>query len=251
MNRYFETPQKFSVIFGRAVRLHYLSLKYAIIPILLITLVKFLGNSFYQLTENSFARYVIVIVALTLCAYLFAIAFLSAHQAFLDQPNTFLNNTQQIWNEKLPVLISFWLYVGGLTVLYYFLSYVNTGIASLVSSHSPVPGIVNIFIAAILIIYVALFYFLYPLSIIDSKNTLRVNCTRSITLSEKNKYGVIASLFILILMLLLVMPSSVPEYFLAMLHLDIVLDFCVFSVVLPLIINLLLLLIRDSTLRVA
>ena len=246
MNRYPDNVMSFSDLLKRSIRLHYLTLKHAIFFILMITLIKYLSILVLAFTPMR-AHKVVYIVAALIIAYLFAAALLSVQRAFFDRSESVLSAIKTIWRRILPIYTTLLTYVVGIVVIYYLTDYATMAVDKVL--HEPTTsglhGGTLIFMTAIMFVYIAMFYFSFPISVIDEKSMRRAFYDSAL-LSEKNKFGILVLFLILGSTLMLLLPGAVHEYFLTVYHLDAVFDFVVLCVATPIYINLLLLLINDA-----
>ncbi|EKD45166.1 MAG: hypothetical protein ACD_70C00039G0003 [uncultured bacterium] len=249
MNYYPNQEIGITTLFGKSLRLHYLTLKHSILCIALITIVKFLAVCASNAVESGFLHWLFAIITAFFVVYFFSMALYATHHAFLDSPKSFLESAQSIWQNKIVIYSVFWLYVVGMFVVYYALKFVLEGLMYLFHEPTHLQGVILIICTAFLLVYVAIFYFSYPLSVIEHDSIFSA-VQDSMLLSEKNKSGVLVSLMILFLIVLLASPGTMHEYFLSAYHLDGVFDFVLFCVGIPLYINLLLLTIHDTQLQV-
>lgn len=246
MNRYPDSVMPFSALLKRSVRLHYLTLKHAIYFILGITLIKYLS-----LLAIAFAplyvRIVVYVVAALIISYLFAAALLSVQRAFLDKPQSALDAIKTIWRRILPIYGTLLIYIVGMVILYYLINAATLAVDKLLHEphSSSLHGGSLIIMTALLLTYIAMLYFAYPLAIIEERSIGQAFYDSAI-LGEKNKAGVLLLILILCATMVLLVPGAVHEYFLMLYHLDAVFDFVVLCVAAPIYINLMLLLINDS-----
>lgn len=245
MNRYPETELDLSVLLKRSIRLHYLTLKHTIFFILAMTVVKYLSILLLALFPGHLVHIAVYVVAVLLIVYFFAAALLAAQRAFTDQPLSTLDAVKSVWKRILPIYGTFLAYVIGAVVVYHLGNYLVIGVEKLLHESLDVSGITLIISTAFLLVFVAMFYFSFPLSIIDEK-PIHQAFYDSVLLTEKNKFGILVLFLILGATLILLIPGAMHEYFLTLYHLDAVFDFVVLCVATPIYINLLLLLINDA-----
>lgn len=248
MNRYPNEVISLSRMFGKSVRLHYLTLKHSILFIFLITVIKFIAALGIDFTTNSYLEWLIAIIATFLIVYCFSAALYGTQAAFKDAPEPLMQSVRSVWQHKYRIYSTFWIYVLGAVVLYYVLNLLMFGIEHFFGHLTTIHTTGLIITAALLIVYVSMLYFSYPLTIIDGAS-LSKSFQDSAELTDKNKFSVLASLVLLFVVALLVTPGMMYEYLLSIYHLNIVFDFIVFSVGIPLYINLLLLVIHDAKLQ--
>lgn len=248
MNRYPNEVISLSRMFGKSVRLHYLTLKHSILFIFLITVIKFIATLAIQPTTNTYLEWLIIIIATFLIVYCFSAALYGVQAAFKDAPQSIAQNIKFVWQERYRIYSAFWIYVLGAVVLYYVLSLLLLGIEHFFGHLTTIHTTGLIITAALLIVYVSMLYFSYPLTLIDNASLPKA-LHDSAELTDKNKFSVLTSLVLLFAVILLVTPGMMYEYLLSIYHLNIVFDFIVFSVGIPLYINLLLLIIHDAKLQ--
>ncbi|MCX7125130.1 MAG: hypothetical protein NTU49_05130 [Gammaproteobacteria bacterium] len=253
MTRYPMQELSFSELLKRSVRLHYLTLKHTIFCILFMTITKYACILLLGLFLNTYSQDVIYIVAALIMAYFFSAAMLATHNAFNDRPKPINDTLKEIWGRTLQIDTTFIFYVGGIFIVYYFsklLLLIFDKLFHNLLSH-PLSGSDNgIFISMIFtFVYLAMFYFSFPISVIDKKSAKKA-FSESVLLTEKNKWGIFISFGIISITTLLITPGMIQEYFLSMYHLDVLFDFVVLCVAVPLYINLLLFLINDSRVQV-
>ncbi|OGT41209.1 MAG: hypothetical protein A3F13_08220 [Gammaproteobacteria bacterium RIFCSPHIGHO2_12_FULL_40_19] len=246
MNRYPDNELSFSDLLKRSIRLHYLTLKHTIFFILVITLIKYLSVLALALTPMPAHKAVYIIAALII-SYFFAAALVAAQRAFLDQSGSMLNALKTIWHRILPIYGTLLIYVIGTIILYYLIDSVTFAVDKLLHepSSSSLHGGSLILMTALMFMYIAMFYFAFPITIIDEKPVHKAFYDSTL-MTEKNKFGVLILFLILCSTIVLLIPGAIHEYFLTLYHLDAVFDFIVLCVAGPIYINLLLLLINDS-----
>lgn len=250
MNRYLTTELSGRALIKRSFRLHYLTLKHTMLCIVAIIIIKYVTLILNSLIENSVAHIVFYIIAATAILYFFSVALLTTHQAFLDKPKLLLHTMKAIWKNKWPIAATFWMFVIGLLFLYAVIIFGIPLLSKLfhASASSAATGLPLFIALCLLFTYLSIFYFSFPLVIFDKKRILS-SFYNSAILTEKNKLSVFFLFSILGLTLLLLTPGMIHEYLLSTYHLDIVFDFIVLCVVLPIYINLLLFAIHDSKLQ--
>lgn len=245
MYRYSNEEMTFTGVLNHSMRLHYITLKCAILPILLITLVKFISALCSEFFLNPLAQLAIYSVAMILIVYLFLVALLATHYAFTDRSQSILQSFKGIFARWLPILATMVAYFIGMYLLYQFMSVMLYVIDKYVHASSPLHGAIFMITGAFLLVYIAMFSFCVPLCALGNKTILK-SFRDSIILTEKNRFGVLMLFLLVGAIFLLISPASVHEYLLATYHLDVVFDFIVLCVGLPLLINWLLLIINDS-----
>lgn len=250
MYRYSNEGMTFTGILNRAVRLHYLTLKYTILPILLITVVKYVALLCSEFFLNPVAQIVINLASTVLIFCLFVFALLATHLGFTEQSQSMMVTFKAIISRWLTIFATAIAYLAGGYLLYQLLYLLIFMINKHFSIHSPIHGATMIISAVFLIMYIAMFSFCVPLCVLDD-TTVWKSFRDSIILTEKNRYGVLMLFLLLGAIFLLVSPASIHEYLLSTYHLSVLFDFVVFCVVVPLLINLLLLLINDSKQKAA
>ena len=97
MNRYPNEVISLSRMFGKSVRLHYLTLKHSILFIFLITVIKFIATLAIQPTTNTYLEWLIIIIATFLIVYCFSAALYGVQAAFKDAPPSIAQNIKFVW----------------------------------------------------------------------------------------------------------------------------------------------------------
>lgn len=250
MKRY--TPEVLSLrdTLKRSLRLHYLTLKYTIFCILFITVTKYVSIWCASLFSNVILQFIIYVIATLIIFYFFAVALLATHCVFIDQPQSIRDTMKAIWHRRIPIYTTFIAYIAGAAIIYFLMSHLILSLDKMFHISPMIYAGLLIVMFTLFLIFVALFYFSFALSIIDEKN-FQTAFYNSAILTEKNKMGLLMLFCILDATILLVTPKMVHEYFLSVYHLDVVFDFVVLCVAIPLYINLLLFLIHDTKQKVS
>src|SRR3990167_1757618 len=247
MNRYPTNELSLRKIVKCSLRLHYLTLKHTIYCILGITLVKYTAVFLMMIFPDVVAQLSFFSIGTLVVIYFFSVALLTTHYAFIDKTQS-LTHVFKIVNQRLlPILTTFILYVGGIIFIFFASKLMTHALNQLYfhGSLSVTDGGGMLIVCILLMVYIALFFFSLPIAVIDKKS-IKKSFYDSALLTEGNKVGVLILFFLLLTVLILLTTGTIHEYFLSMYHLDIVFDFVVLCVAIPLYINLLLLLIHDS-----
>lgn len=245
MNRYPIDEQSFLSLLQKSLRLHYLTLKHTIAFIICITVVKYFAVWIEDLSSSLIFEYVIDFIAACGIAYFFAAALLATHRAFVDQPDTTKNIINKINMRVKPILMTFIIYILGGVIVVLFGKSLGLAIEKFFPNSTNAAGFILLVRIILLMAYIALFYFSFPLSVIDEKPAAQAFYA-SVVLTEKQKWGVFVSFFIFAITILLLTPATISEYFFSVYHVDIVFDFIVLCIAVPLYINLLLFLINNA-----
>jgi hypothetical protein len=249
MNRYPAEVLSLGQMVKHAFRLHYLTLKNTIFFILLLVMVKYFSAVFSLFFTNPIIDGALSIVTLLFGIFLFSAAMYSTHASFMDHKNSFSGAFYATKQNALSIYAAFFAYVGIILLGYLIAKLFGMIIFKLVSDfRSPVHGLRVILSATIVLMTVGMFFFVYPLAVIDPKKITKT-LYNSLVLSDKSKIGIFTLLFIIIAIHLLISPASLQEFFFSTYHLGVVYDFVVLSVMVPLFINLLLLIINDAKLQ--
>ena len=245
MFHYPNQPLSFTKVMAHSVKLHYLTLKRTILPIFLILIVKHMATLLEQFILNPWAQLVIEVAMWFLFFCFFSMALLAAHLAFTDRAESIRKVCKTWLSRWSSILLTVAVYVIGTYLLYALMEFIVYLVSQHVPAQSTLRTVTAIFCVAVLIMYVAMFAFTVPLSVLDGK-LLRQSFQDSMILTEKNRLGVIMLFVILAAIASLVSPAATHEYLLSTYHLDVVFDFMVFCITIPLLINVLLLLLNDS-----
>lgn len=245
MNRYPESELDFTDLLYRSVRLHYLTLKHTVFCILMITLVKYLSAISFVFVSSLYGRIVVYVIAGLIVSYLLAGTLLAAQRAFNDRPESIFDALKTIWHRLIPIYTTFLAYVVGSVAVYFLAKFAMIGLMKVLHESSALHDASLMLTTVLMLVYVAMFFFSFPLSIIDDK-PIHKAFYESALLGERNKFGILVLFVIMGLTILLLVPGMIHEYFLSLYHLDAVFDFVVLCVAVPIYINLLLLLINDS-----
>lgn len=244
MNRYPDNELTFTEMVLRAIRLHYLTLKYTIVIIIALTLLKSVLLTITRFFPSDAMQYLITLIAILGVTYLVSVALLSTHQAFIDQPKS-LNSVLKTTLERLPMLYAtLALYILGSVVVYYFVKLLLMAIAKLINEPSPMHAALLLIGISFVVGYFVIFSFALPLCLIEKKS-LRDAFYESLLLTEKNKFGVFMLFMIFGAMTFLVLPNSIHEHLLNLYHLDLVFDLIALSVAFPIFINLFLIVMNN------
>lgn len=249
MNRYPNAEASLTQLLKNSFRLHYLTLKHIIFFILLLTALKYLSFIVTLFVSNWIAQIIVYCITALPAIYLFSAALLSTHDAFMDRSKTFSDALLETRKNAKNIYITLFGYIVGILCTYAFAKLLGLAVYHLLDKYfTAVHGFTMIFSATLMLMFVAMFFFSYPLAVIDSKK-IQNTFYDSLVLSDKNKFGIIILFFIMIAINVLISPASLQEYFLSTYHLGVLYDFVVLCVMLPLFINLLLLLINDAKLQ--
>lgn len=228
----------------RSLRMHYLSLKYSIFCILLITFVKYLGTTLPFLLNNPYIEWPLYLLSGVAILFLFSAALLATHRAFIDDPKPIGDAIRTIWARKLQIYAVLGAYFAGIVVLHYIVVAI-IAIEDHFFASIAIHGFTLMLLTAILLTFIAMFFFAPSFVVIEEGTFLKV-ARSSLILGEKNKFGTLVLFLFLFAMVLLLAPNSMHEYYLSTYHLDPLYDFVVLCVLLPLYINFTLFLINDS-----
>lgn len=249
MNRYPNAEASFTQLLKNSFRLHYLTLKHTIFFIFMITALKYISFILTLYISNEIGQTIIYFIAALFAIYLFSAALLSTHDAFMDRSKTFSDALWEIKKNATHIYVTFFAYIIGILCTYGFAKLLGLAVYHLLDKYfSAVHGFTMILSATLILMFIAMFLFSYPLSVIDSKK-IQDAFYDSMVLSDKSKFGIFVLFFMMIAIDILTSPASLQEYFLATYHLGVLYDFVVLCVMLPLFINLLLLLIHDAKLQ--
>jgi|GEM_PF-5827439 len=249
MNRYPIAEASFTQLLKNSFRLHYLTLKHIIFFIFLITALKYTSYIFTLLVSNGIAQTIVNCIIVLLAVYIFSAALLSTHDAFMDRSKTLPDALLEIKKNATNIYATFFAYIVGIACTYAFAKLLGLAVYHLLDKYfSSLHGFTTILLATLMLMFIAMFFFSYPLAVIDSKK-IQNAFYDSLVLSDKNKFGIFILFFIMIAINILISPASLQEYFLSTYHLGVLYDFVVLCVMLPLFINLLLLLINDAKLQ--
>lgn len=251
MNRYPREEISLTDIIKKSFRLHYLTLKHIILFILIITLVKYTAMMSAFFISNEIAKTVVYFFAWIIVIYLFSAALFSSHETFMDRSKTFSDALAEIKKNVSNIYGTFFGYIVVILCAYALAKLLMYAAYKILPHYlSPVHGVMLIITATIVLATTFMFFYSYPLAVIDSKK-IKNAFYDSLLLSDKNKLGMFSLLAILIAVNMLISPESLQEYFLSTYHLGVLYDLVVLCVMIPLFINLLLLLINDAKLQIA
>lgn len=247
MNRYPTEVVATRKLLRRAVRLHYLTLKHTIFFLLLITATKYAAVLLIDLVPNLYLDIVIEIIAAVFVVFFFSAALLSTHRSFIDKP--FQSNKESlkiIWQEKQKIYATFFIYAIGVVAAYYVAQCIVLLGDKLLHATSPMEHPYVLMIGFVVFaMYVLMFYFSFPLSIIEKKS-IPILFRDSVLLGEKNKFGVVFLCCMFAAVILLLTPGMIHEYLLSTYHLDALFDFIVLCVAAPIYFNFLLFMMSDA-----
>lgn len=249
MNRYPDAESNFTQLLKKSFRLHYLTLKHTIFFILLMIMVRYAAAIFTLLTPNETIRGIFYFIAGLLGVYLFSAALRATHESFMDRTKSFLDILKEIKKDIANIYLTFFAYIAGIVFTWYVARLLNLGIERILDRYfTAVHGFTFILSVTLILMFVAMFFFSYPLAVIESKK-LKQAFYDSLILSDKNKFGIVVLLLLLLAIDMLISPASLQEYFLSSYHLGLIFDFVALCVMLPLFINLLLLTMHDARLQ--
>ena len=249
MNCYPSQAMSLTDLLKRTIRLHYIGLRYSIFSVAFITVIKYLAIVFLTLYVNVYAQATTYLLSILCMVYFFALALWLTHQAFLDRPTPVSDGIKTITQHLFKIYITFLFYAVGAVAVFYAADLLGDLLHRLLQNYLPTGSVSLIITAALLLIYVAMFVFSMPLTIIDNKPFQKA-FYESIFLTEKNRMGIFILYLIMFSVILLLTPGTLHEYFLSMYHLNVIFDFIVLSVGMPLFINLLLLMINNGKVQV-
>lgn len=244
MYRYVDKELTFTPIIKRALRLHYVTLKHTIPFILCITVIKYLAVLLTGFVGNNVVSDFLYVVTAFIIAYFFSMALLAAHRAFIDKPITTMDAARAITQRLLPIFITLLCYAFGATIVYLIADLVMRGVDHLIGDRTATVYMATFIITSVLtLVFVGMFYFCFPLTVLDEKEWRKAFFDSAI-LTEKLKFNVLILILILGATVLLLTPGSIGEYILSSYHLELIFDFVVLCVLVPLYINLMLLTIH-------
>lgn len=245
MNRYPTEALSVRNLLKLSIRLHYVTLKQVIACVLVITIVKYFCVLLGKLYPVIASQLIISGVAIILTIYFFAAALLAAHRAFIDHPISVGEAIKTIGRKSVKIYTTFFAYFFGTMAVYFFAKFSAMRILKLLHMQTTSsPGVI-LYMAFLCMLFLALFYFSFPITVIDDKPVHKA-FYESALLTEKNKLGILLSVCIFFMAYVLMMPKMLHEHFLVVYHLSALFDFVVLCVSIPLYINLLLLLMNDS-----
>lgn len=223
---------------------HWATLKYAFICIIFMTLIKYAGIVAQHVFLNHDAVVAVDAVFFLLMGFFFSTAIFAAHRSFTATLP--VNDAlKAIWRQLPRIIGTLCAYILGIFILYYAMHYLVIAIHHFDHHKDPMAqNIARVLGFVIIMVFVCMFFFSYPLSVIDEKS-IQDNFYNSAMLSEKNKMGIFI-LFFIISTTFSVLLASVRIEWLAIYHLNIIYDFLALCIFLPFFINFLLLLINDS-----
>lgn len=249
MNRYPTEEISLAQMVKRAFRLHYLTLKNTIFFILLLVFIKYCTAVLSLFFTNAIVHNILSLFTLLMGIFFFSAALYATHESLMDHKKTFFDAFRETKKNALMIYGALLTYIVIIVLGYLIAKLLGMIVVKLISDfQSPIHGVRVILSATIVLMTVAMFFFVYPLAVIDSKRITKT-LYNSLVLSDKSKMGIFCLLFIIIAMDLLISPASMQEYFFSSYHLGVVYDFVVLCVMLPLFINLLLLVINDAKLQ--
>src|SRR3989338_10942366 len=111
MNRYPSKELGFYDVVKWSFRLHYLSLKYSIACILLITVAKYASIFITTWVQNYYLERSVTCVFALAILFFFSAALLATHRAFVDRPKPIGDAINSIWKRVVPIYTTFLLYV--------------------------------------------------------------------------------------------------------------------------------------------
>lgn len=252
MMKYPSNELMISQTLWKALRLHYVTLKHVVVYALLIALTKSLTVFLIGLYPGNeiFLNCVTVVFWLLIAAFV-SFSLYVTHQTFIDKPVSFLNGFRATLLRFPKFYFTVLLLIVGAIVIFYFGEFLMLVLAKLLNESSPFHKATVLVISAMILAYVAIFSFLLPLTIMEEKKPLLKLISESVLLSEKNKFGVMILFMLLLSTILLLLPGTLHEEFFKKYHVDILFDFVVLAVMLPIILNFLLLIINDSKRQLA
>jgi len=244
MNRYPNNEMSLGDIFNRSVRLHYLTLKHTILCIFFITIVKYISMILIQSVSTQY-QYLIYVIAATAIVYFFSAALFATHRAFIDESQSIRVTLKTIWHRAIQIYTTFAAYIIGIILVDYLSKLLVLGIDKIFHQAITSNGVTLIVTTILVMVYIATFYFAFPITVIDEKPAHKAFYISAL-LTEKTKFAVLISFMILSAVILLLTPGMINEYLLSTYHLDALFDFVVLCVAVPLYINLLLFIIHDA-----
>lgn len=248
MNRYPEGELGFYDIVKWSFRLHYLTLKYSISCILLITIAKYASLFVMAFFQNYYAVLAVKCVFALPIVFLFSAALLATDRAFTNNPQSIGAAILTVWHRVVPIYLTFIVYTVGAPLVYYICHMAILLLDKMFEAHAAsmtMHGSSIIIMSSLVLVFIGMFFFSYPLAVIDEKSFLKAFRDSAI-LTEKNKLGIFFLMALLLAISILLKPGTMHEYFLSLYHLDVLYDFVVLCVMVPLFINVLLFLIHDS-----
>src|SRR3990167_10079431 len=103
MNHYPTGELGLGELMKRSVRLHYLSLKYSIFCILLITLSKFLASTLSSFLTTPYIKWPLYFVSCLVISFFYFAALFATHRALSDKPLPIKFAVAALWSRRLPV----------------------------------------------------------------------------------------------------------------------------------------------------
>src|SRR3990167_827195 len=195
----------------RSLRMHYLSLKYSIFCILLITFVKYLATSLPLIVSNPYVEWSLYLVSGLAISFLFSAALLATHRAFIDDPKPIGNAIRTIWARKLPIYAVLAAYFAGIFLLHYVVVAV-IAIEDHFLASIAIHGFTLMMLTAIMLTFIAMFFFA-PSFVVIEEGTFSKVARSSLILGEKNKFGILVLFIFLFAIVLLLAPNSMHEYY--------------------------------------
>ncbi|MDP1573846.1 MAG: hypothetical protein Q8L78_02770 [Coxiellaceae bacterium] len=234
----------FSKMFRLSLQHHFKTFCYSLVCIILLFFSVTLSN---KLTiSNPYIYLVAKYLFIAVWLFFFSAALLATHFAFSAAGEGYGAAFKKTCARLPAIAGTIIMYLAGIIIILYATHYMRVGILHVdVNASQTIKGLLVILELVVLAVFVCMFFFSYPLCVINEKS-LKKSFLDSAYLSEKNKMGIFLLLFIITLPYSLLIKKGLDFHFIAQYHLSFLYVFVVLSFFVPLFINLLLLLINDS-----
>lgn len=244
------TPTTFGQLFSISLRKYLPVLHKIILMILIMTVVKdaylYLGG----MPSNRILNYIIEIIIAVVVAY-FVFASLYMTNCVLNQKKiTFREAMVAVWTRALKAYLAVIIYIA-IFIILLFIAYLLLHIIHSTSKREMLyQALIMLFIVGLpFLIFIIFSFFAIPLIIVDNVSVY-VGFRQSIKLLGKQHWIKPFVLYlILVILSIIVDPSTRHGHFIAKYDANALFDFIVFCIVLPVYYSLLVLLINDLKLR--
>ncbi|OGT33915.1 MAG: hypothetical protein A3C44_02660 [Gammaproteobacteria bacterium RIFCSPHIGHO2_02_FULL_39_13] len=249
MSYYPERALGFSNLTKIAFRFYLVTLKQAAPFIFLIVLVKQFCAAFEVVYKTGLPNVITNTVTVAIIIFLLSAIILSAHRAFSETVGSFLKIFVDTVKNTPRIFITTVFFIVGCIGFYGLIELAHKGLHQLFPAPSAIHGVMLFILTIISLVYVFMFILSVPLVVIQQCGIFK-SFLRSALLSEKNITGVIVLFFFSLLLISFISKGLVlREYFVPIYYLDVVYDFVVLCIGIPLLTNILLLVLHDSELN--
>ncbi len=251
MSAYPTSPQSFTQIFYRSVRNLFPVFKHTLFFIFCIVLVKDLYVYLGGMPANKTISSIIILAMILVIIYLWCAMLFSAHGVLNGKSARFAEALFHFNNNIVQVMLSFILYILGAVAIFLLLHLVTIIADQIWGATNWFHGYVYNLITGLLVLYWLVLMMMAPLTVLLEGAPALLSFKLSAALVVKRFWAVFGLVVFFLAIYILVSPDTIHGHFITRYYMNAPFDFLVFSVMLPTLANMTLLMWHDLKLRQA